>query len=163
MTDGPAPSPEGAAPFRPEPPAVPHLPGRNPRPAEAGFAPLKAGLSAEMEAGAALASPAFAAGLAAHRAGYHWEAHELWEAVWAALPQAAAERMLLRGLIQLANARLKAAMGRGGAARRCLALADLALHEARLRGALSPPGLDGEALGELRAAAQSDSITGYAL
>lgn len=154
---------DGAAPFRPAPPAVPHLPGRNARPEEAGFAPLKAGLAEGMAAEAALASPAFATGLAAHRAGYHWEAHELWEAVWAALPPAAPERFLLRGLIQLANTRLKAAMRRGGAARRCLALADLALHEAELRGALHPPGLDREALGELRAAAASDSTTEFAL
>ena len=48
------------------------------------------------------------------------------------LPPASAERHLLQGLIQLANAGLKARMGRRAAALRILDLADAAFREAFL-------------------------------
>ncbi len=52
------------------------------------------------------------------RAGYFWEAHEVWEAVWLAAPANGPERLLLQALIQRANARLKVRMDRhNGAAR----------------------------------------------
>jgi len=107
-------------------PAQPHLPGRTPRPDPALFAPLIAGLDGLDAAGLA-ESRAFDAGFAAFDAGYYWEAHEFWEPVWAALPPASAERQLLRGLIQLANAGLKRRMGRPAAAARILALAEAAV------------------------------------
>src|SRR4051795_7805136 len=56
--------------------------------------------------------------------GFFWEAHEVWEAVWKASSQNGVERLLLRGLIQLANAALKLRMGRGQAALRLLREAD---------------------------------------
>ncbi len=52
------------------------------------------------------------------RAGYYWEAHEVWEAVWLATPANGPERLLLQALIQNANARLKSAMQRENAAAR---------------------------------------------
>lgn len=52
------------------------------------------------------------------RAGYYWEAHEVWEAVWLATPANSPERLLLQALIQKANARLKSAMQRDNAAAR---------------------------------------------
>ena len=102
-------------------PAEPHVPGRTPRPDPAVFAGL---------AGDA----ALAAGLHAFRRGYFWEAHECWERVWAALPPASAEREMMRGAIQLANAGLKHRMGRPDARDRILAMADAALGEAQRRG-----------------------------
>jgi len=141
-------------------PAVPHLPGRTPRPPEAQLAPWKAGLTPQLAPAALLASPAFAAGLEAFRARYYWEAHELWEAVWICLPPAAAERLLLRGLIQLANAGLKARMARPTAAMRILALADAALAEhARRQSRVAPP-LNAAALAALRAQAVQESSVG---
>lgn len=117
-------------------PAVPHLPGRTPRPDEATFARLKADLvdtpAAEMGA-----SAAFRGALHAFAAGYYWEAHELWEAVWMRLPPASAERVLLAALIQLANAGLKRRMGRERAAARILPRADAAVAEATRRGGLT--------------------------
>lgn len=110
-------------------PPEPHHPGRNARPDEAFFAGLIAGLEG-LAADALAQSPAFLAGFDAFARRYYWEAHEFWEPVWAALPPASAERHLLRGLIQLANAGLKRRMGREGAARRILALAEAALREA---------------------------------
>lgn len=50
------------------------------------------------------------------QAGYYWEAHEVWEAVWLATPANGPERLLLQALIQKANARLKSAMQRENAA-----------------------------------------------
>jgi Domain of unknown function (DUF309). len=110
-------------------PPFPHLPGRNSRPDPAFFAPLLDGL-AGLGPAALTDSAAFRMGFAAYAAGYYWESHEVWEPVWAALPPASAERHLLRGLIQLANAGLKRRMGREAAALRILALADSALAEA---------------------------------
>lgn len=108
----------------------PHLPGRTPRPPEVAFTPLKAALEGVCDPGALAASAAFRAARELFEARCYWEAHELFEAVWMRLPPAGAERVLLRGLIQLANAGLKARMGRAAAAARILGLADAALAEA---------------------------------
>ena len=59
-------------------------------------------------------------GFALLRNGYYWEAHEIWEPVWLASAPNSRERILLRGLIQLANACLKAHMGMDRAAQRLL-------------------------------------------
>lgn len=85
-----------------------------------------------MSADQLAASDAFRGGLQAFERGYYFEAHELLEAVWIRLPPASAERHLLRGLIQLSNAGLKARMGRPNAAARILKLAGSALAEAFL-------------------------------
>ena len=114
-------------------PGAPHLPGRTPRPPEAAFAPFKAALEAGLEPGNLAGCAAFRAGQELFSDRYYWEAHELFEAVWIRLPPASAERVLLRGLIQLANAGLKRRMGRAAAAGRVLALADAALEEAARR------------------------------
>ncbi len=50
------------------------------------------------------------------RAGYYWEAHEVWEAVWLLTHANSPERLLLQALIQSANSQLKRQMGRPGAA-----------------------------------------------
>ena len=51
-------------------------------------------------------------------AGFFWEAHEVWEAVWLNCPPNSPEKVLLQLLIQQANARLKLVMDRPGAADR---------------------------------------------
>lgn len=63
--------------------------------------------------------------------GFFWEAHEVWEAVWLTCAPNSAERHLLRGLIQIANAALKLRMGRPAAARRLFVDAGGWLAEAR--------------------------------
>lgn len=55
---------------------------------------------------------AYLYGFALMRAGYYWEAHEVWEPVWLASPPNARARTLLRALIQTANAQLKQRMNR---------------------------------------------------
>jgi predicted metal-dependent hydrolase len=133
---------------------VPHLPGRTARPAETVFAALKAGLEECRDAGA---SAAFAGGLKAFEARYYWEAHELFEAVWMALPEASAEKLFLRGLIQLANAGLKRRMGRMAAAERILGLADAALTEAARRRPGPVLGLAPERVATLRGQVAGES------
>ncbi len=138
-------------------PPKPHVPGRTPRPPEALFEPLQSPLSADLSPSDLLASAAFHEGLRAFRMRYYWEAHELWEAVWMALPPAGPDRLRLRGVIQLANAGLKGRMGRPTAARRILALADAALAEADRRGGAGQADLAPAGLAGLRAQAAAES------
>ncbi|WP_370205610.1 DUF309 domain-containing protein [Pararhodobacter marinus] len=137
-------------------PGAPHLPGRNARPDEAVFAPLRAGLDSDDPVRLAQ-SPAFDAGFEAFAARYYWEAHEFWEPVWMALPPASAERHLVRGLIQLANAALKARMGRARAAARILPLADAALAEAFGAGDTAPMGVTRSRIASLRQQVDKES------
>ncbi len=51
-------------------------------------------------------------GVELFNAGYFWEAHESWEAVWHALGRQGAEADFLKGLIKLAAAGVKAGEGR---------------------------------------------------
>lgn len=61
---------------------------------------------------------AWLAGWALLDAECFWEAHEVWEAVWMALPHNSAERRFVQASIQLANGLLKQKMGRPKAALR---------------------------------------------
>ena len=114
-------------------PPVAHIPGRTPRPHDDLFDDLKAGLSADLSIEELAASPAFAGAIEALSRRYYWEAHELFEAVWICLPPASAERHLLRGLVQLANAGLKARMDRMDSVPRIRSLAASSLAEAFLQ------------------------------
>jgi hypothetical protein len=73
---------------------------------------------------------AYLAGFRLYEAGFGWEAHEVWEPVWMHATPHSAERYLLQGLIQLANARLKFAMDRDRAGQRLLQIASGLLEEA---------------------------------
>ncbi len=118
-----------SAPDIPLPPFA-HLPGLTPRHPEGTFAALRATARPGMDEAALAESPAFRAGLWYLSAGFYWEAHEVLEPVWMALPEGAA-RELTQALIQLANARLKARMGRLRAAARLRAMAFAHLSRAR--------------------------------
>ncbi|SFL68662.1 DUF309 domain-containing protein [Shimia aestuarii] len=69
--------------------------------------------------------------LAFIRDGYFWEAHELLEPIWIALPEESAERRIVQGLIQMANAGLKRRMKRDKAVARLEAIAQDLLAGAR--------------------------------
>ena len=129
-------------------PDAPYRPGRTPRPPADQFDALIAALPVDETPLALARSAAFRAGFTAFEAGYFWEAHELWEPIWMRLAPQSPERHLLQGLIQLANARLKAAMNQERAARRILARAQAAIDAAYLGRAAPVMGL-GEA--EVRA------------
>lgn len=74
-------------------------------------------------------------GVALYNAGFFWEAHEVWEAVWMRAAGNSRERLLLQGLIQLSNGCLKVVMDRRPAARRLLDIAHDKLTEASHGGA----------------------------
>ena len=82
------------------------------------------------------------AGRAFIEAGYFWEAHEVLEAVWLACPPNSAEQVCVRGVIQLANARLKEQMGHPRAAARLMVMARELLADARRRGGANLLGFD---------------------
>lgn len=107
----------------------PHLPGRTPRPADDLFDALKATVRPGVSPRDLGACACFRAGFDAFDRGFYWEAHELWEPVWLALPEGP-DRALVRGLIQIANAALKRRMGWARAAARIDALAEAALARA---------------------------------
>jgi hypothetical protein len=114
-----------------------YLPGKTPAPDRAPLEHAKALVPKAYENGVDPRDPAFRYGLALHDAGLFWEAHEVWEAVWKAAPKNGCDRLLLRGLIQRANAHLKLRMGRPAAALRLLDEAAGELAEAaRRRGAV---------------------------
>jgi tetratricopeptide (TPR) repeat protein len=114
-----------------------YLPGTTPEPDRAPLEHAKALVPKAYENGVDPRDPAFRYGLALHDAGLFWEAHEVWEAVWKAAPKNGCDRLLLRGLIQRANAHLKLRMGRPAAALRLLDEAAGELAEAaRRRGAV---------------------------
>lgn len=61
---------------------------------------------------------------------YYWESHEIWETVWMRCAVNSRERFLLKGLIQLANARLKTAQGKYNAAQKILLQSQEVIEEA---------------------------------
>ena len=114
-------------------PSEPYVPGKTPRPDDACFADIKASVAGCGTIKALANCEAFTFGFEAFEQGYFWEAHEVWEAVWMALPPASAERLFVRGLIQTANARLKRTMGRDRAADRLAKMAESDVSEALRR------------------------------
>ena len=112
-------------------PAHAYVPGRNERHPDDAFDELKRTVRPGAAVDELVACEAFGTALRWLDAGYGWEAHELLEPVWMALPDGGAERRFVQALIQLANGRLKLAMGRPKAARRLVGLA---------RGLLPPDG-----------------------
>jgi len=104
-------------------PAHAYLPGRTARHPEGCFDGLKAGLQPGMNWRQVAACPAWRNGVALIRLGYFWEAHEVLEAVWMHTAQGSAERALVQGVIQIANAWLKLRMAKPKAAFRILEMA----------------------------------------
>jgi predicted metal-dependent hydrolase len=102
----------------------PYVPGQTARPDEGAFDALK-DVSGPLET-----CVAWRAGWDFFERGFYWEAHEVWEAVWMAAPERSKEKLLVQGMIQRANAKLKARMGRAEAAARIEAKAARLLSEA---------------------------------
>jgi predicted metal-dependent hydrolase len=129
-----------------------YLPGVTPEPDREPLERAKALVPSAFPGGVAAEHPAFRYGLALHDAGFFWEAHEVWEAVWKAARKNGCDRLVLRALIQLANGRLKLRMGRARAATRLVDEAHAELAEAARRGCASETGgLAGAALERLTA------------
>jgi hypothetical protein len=118
-----------------------HLPGTTAEPDREPLERAKALVPPTFPDGVPPDHPAFRYGLRLHDAGFFWEAHEVLEAVWKAAPKNGCDRLILRALIQLANAKLKLRMGRQGAAIRLLQEAATELAEAAGRRPVSDLGL----------------------
>lgn len=144
-----------------EPPPLPthaYLPGQTPRHPEGTFDQLRESARAGMSAAALARSAAFRAGLYYLEKGYFWEAHELLEPVWMALPHGMPERHVLQALIQLANARLKARMQRPRAVARLGAMVLRHLEDCRDAG--GGAWVMGVALAPIRAEAEAMAAGG---
>lgn len=100
-----------------------YVPGANARHAEDAFEAIRDTAQPGMSDDELAQSEAFRHGLAYLEQGFYWEAHEVLEPVWMACTPNTASRLTTQGLIQFANAQLKAKMNRPKAAVR---LCDLA-------------------------------------
>lgn len=98
--------------------AEPYVPGLTERPEQGRYDTIRDTAQPGMTPEALAQCDAFRTGLHYLHNGWFWEAHEVLEPVWMACPPNSRERALCRALIQLANARLKARMGKPQAAAR---------------------------------------------
>lgn len=110
-----------------------YVPGQTPRHPDGAFEAFKA------DAALGLTSETARLAVVWLRSGFFWETHELLEAVWMALPDGTPEKRLAQAAIQLANAHLKARMGRPNATARLCDQIDTLLRDLPLHLAL--PGL----------------------
>lgn len=101
-----------------EPPTHAYVPGVSERHPEGHFDHIRNSVENDMTPEALARSDAFRSGLYYLEIGYFWEAHEVLEPVWLALPSAGEDRQLVQALIQFANAQLKVEMRRPKAAKR---------------------------------------------
>ncbi len=100
---------------------APYLPGSGVAPPREALAEVRAALPRRVDAEWLNVAPSFQLALELFDAGYFWETHEVIEPLWDATLPNSAERNLLQGLIQLANACLKLRMQQPNAAVRLLA------------------------------------------
>lgn len=119
-----------------------YVPGMNARHPEGMFDAIRATARQDMPVGMLLRCDAFHIGIEYVAKGYYWEAHEVLEAVWLALPANSLERFGVQGIIQLANAHLKMRMKRPKAARRLCDIAENLLNKAD-EGDSQLPGVEG--------------------
>ncbi|WP_323771001.1 DUF309 domain-containing protein [Antarctobacter sp.] len=112
-------------------PAQAYVPGRTARHPEGLFDPIRATVHPGMGSDALAQSDAFRHGLFYIEHGFYWEAHEVLEPVWMALPDGGVERRFVQALIQAANGLLKLRMGRPKAALRLCGIARALLPETR--------------------------------
>lgn len=101
-----------------------YVPGKTPRHPEGAFDDIRQSVVSGMTAEALAQTTAFQTGLHYLETGYFWEAHEVLEPVWMALPQDSEARQFVQALIQVANAALKREMDRPKAS---LRLCDIAV------------------------------------
>lgn len=107
-------------PERPFPPYA-FVPGRNPHPASdpAGHSYGKMPSPVELlDPQHPIQSPEFLFALDLFNHGYYWEAHESWESLWHAAGHAGPVAVLLKALIKLAAAGVKAREGNAAGVRR---------------------------------------------
>ncbi len=110
-------------------PARAHVPGSGSQPDLAPLQRVTAAGAGRIDGDCWSGNIAYRYGWSLFNAGFYWEAHEVWEPVWLACPPNSRERLFLRALIQLANARLKRKMERGNASAKLVEEADRLLAD----------------------------------
>jgi len=118
-------------------PSHAYIPGKNERHPEDAFEDIRASAKPGATPEQLSASAAFTHGMQYLENGYYWEAHEVLEPVWMALPTDSGERQFVQGIIQLANALLKQEMERPRAV----------LKLCRIARELLAPAIHGELMG----------------
>jgi len=113
-----------------------YVPGVSERHPEGYFDHVRSTAREGMTAEALTRSDAFQLGLRYLDTGYFWEAHEVLEPVWLALPTGQDERLLVQALIQFANAQLKLKMQRPKAAKRLCGIVRDLLSDIRIEVAM---------------------------
>ena len=123
-------------------PDEPYVPGRTPRPATGPVFAISAAAPETTDPARWFVHEAWLAGFRLYSHGYYWETHEVWEPVWIGARPNSAERAMVQGLIQVANACLKLRMDRQRAAMRLVTIAATCLDEAAIGGEGRVMGLD---------------------
>ena len=131
-----------------------YLPGRNQRHAEDLFEAIR-NCAQDVDLSEITKTEAWRFGLAFLKEGYFWEAHEVLEPLWLTCPPNSPERLLLQGIIQLANAGLKQAMDKPGAAGRLFDQSQRLIDEAYRRSGPKLLALSADDCSRLRAAIRS--------
>lgn len=114
-------------------PARAHVPGSGSKPDMAPLELAKSLAPPETLAGDWQDNAAYLYGHRLLEAGFFWEAHEVWEAVWMNCRPNSTEKVLLKALIQQANARLKRKMGKQNAASRLDSMVETLRQEVCMR------------------------------
>ncbi|WP_018700694.1 DUF309 domain-containing protein [Amorphus coralli] len=123
-------------------PDEPYVPSVTPRPVTGRVFEISEAAPKVTDPGRWFEHEAWLTGFRLYRHGYFWETHEVWEPVWIGARPNSAERVMVQGLIQVANACLKLRMGRRRAAVRLMGIAERCLDEAAIGGADRLMGLD---------------------
>ena len=123
-------------------PPYAYVPGQTPRHPEDRFAEITDTVSPGMDTDQLTRTRAWLAGQSYYRAGYYWEAHEVLEPVWMQTAPGTAQRHVVQALIQLANARLKARMGKPRAVLRLCDIATEHLDQVTVAPGQTVMGLD---------------------
>ena len=101
-----------------------YIPGLTARHPDGAFDVIRDSVAPGMSAAELAGSDAFVTGLRFLDEGLYWEAHEVLEPVWMACLDPSPEREAVQALIQVANAGVKARMGRPRAVARIAALVE---------------------------------------
>lgn len=123
-------------------PDEPYVPSLTPRPVTGPVFAISEAAPETTDPTAWFAHEAWLAGFRLYAHGYFWETHEVWEPVWIGARPNSAERAMVQGLIQVANACLKLRMDRQRAAIRLVVIAATCLDEAAIGGDTRVMGLD---------------------
>lgn len=101
-----------------------YLPGRTARPKEDAYDWIRDRTPERVDERNIATVASWHYGLRLLREGFYWEAHEVLERVWMACAPNSRERHLVQAIIQIANAALKAELGKPRAAAKLVAIAE---------------------------------------